>query len=275
MIIDEIVRLLHDYLIDEGATLRRQVGPRAVTVAEDAISFLSTRLEADSVQLGAWSRFLSDPSGRAAELTGALEALSEADPTLSQRLNALVEDYRGLRVSSSAPPDVGSRPRPTLADEPLGERIEDMETEAVAREDAEIGGGAYLYGNLSAGDTPPEGQVSQPTAAEQGRPMPPRGVSIGRETVLESLEEILGQHLDDTNLRMRVRVEVVAMFDEIVRSGLADQAVVERHLWSISQVSPGLVRDIVEAMEEWPVDREVLRGALLNVTSAGRGENEV
>jgi hypothetical protein len=93
MAVRQVVRIVRDYVQDNGVLLEQRYGPRAVTVAQDIKSLLAACLRDGSAYESLWSRFEVEPQTATGELIGALEALIEADPALVKRLNGFIEEF--------------------------------------------------------------------------------------------------------------------------------------------------------------------------------------
>jgi hypothetical protein len=144
MAVQEISRILRGLIRDEGATLQRRYGPRTLTIAQDMRSLLSARLCRELPYASLWREFEAEPQGTAAQLTGALEVLVEADPSLAQQLGVLVEEYHW----AIGPPRTRTT-RTTGQSVPVWSDVPD--TTVTVDEDKGVGKGTYLYGNVSSG----------------------------------------------------------------------------------------------------------------------------
>jgi hypothetical protein len=90
----EIVDVVGELVVDDGARLREQQGSRAVAVAREMETTLAPRLQEDAMQAMIWKQFRNAPEDRAAYLVPAVEELLRADAALARRLDVLLEQYR-------------------------------------------------------------------------------------------------------------------------------------------------------------------------------------
>jgi hypothetical protein len=154
MAVADVVKVLTEYCEDGEETFRDLHGPEAVIAVRDVVDVLERELgvHGQLAYEALWRDFEAAPRETAPELTGALEALSEADPGFAEKLEVLLEEY----YATSRP--VGPT---TVADEvPQAEvsefvpreetRVEEQEAEPLGHAD-EAGEGTYLYGNVRAG----------------------------------------------------------------------------------------------------------------------------
>lgn len=145
---EEITHVLQVLVQDDGQTLRERHGQQAETIARDIAEVVQYRLREEAPFDTLWNDFASDPTDAGPQVTGALEALTEAYPGLNRRLEELMADYDRVVISTGeAPETVGDTPatapetKLTLEDGP------DSRSQ-----------GTYLYGNVPGG---PEGQESE------------------------------------------------------------------------------------------------------------------
>ena len=182
-------------------TFRQRHGPEAVTAIEDLIAVLKIRLQEESAYVSLWEDFAAEPRATIDELTGALEALIEADPALAERLEAFFEEYRD--VTTRTPAERGGnlapreRPAPQL---PAG-----------PSDYSEVG--TYLYGNLSPGTvTLNESGESIVSAGEPditvATPHVGQGIALFQDmyTFVEETENLS----QDTRLKLRAELEQLA-----------------------------------------------------------------
>jgi hypothetical protein len=179
MAIEETVRILRLFVEDEHQSLRRRYGTEAVALAHDMKRVLQERLEAESAYVSLWDDFEANPNDNTARLSGALEAMVEADPALGRRLNAFVEEFHQV----IAPPEE-ARPDLTPAEVTQTDVVPDTTTTSGEKygDDA----GVYLRGNLKPGaEALSEEAGTSATAIEPGE-----GTSIFEEpTALTTLPQ--------------------------------------------------------------------------------------
>jgi hypothetical protein len=137
----EVTQVLRT-LFGEGGERKLSLrhGQQAVEVAREMADLLEVHLQEEGPHGSLWREFKNMPEERAPELTGALEALVEADPALERRLEAFMERLG----QGSSTPLTG-----TALIDPGGAVQED--TVPVEAGIDEIGQGTYLRGNVPGG----------------------------------------------------------------------------------------------------------------------------
>ncbi|MEZ4769271.1 MAG: hypothetical protein R2844_12695 [Caldilineales bacterium] len=149
--------MLRSYEADGGARLADRYGEEARTIAADMAALVRARLLDDTPYESLWQEFHDDPDAASAEFNGALEALVEADPGLTRRLNDLLERYRRATMSPTAPADMllEEENREVNLEEQVDAQEEDPESLAVTGDSrhrtGEFEQGAYLYGDTMSG----------------------------------------------------------------------------------------------------------------------------
>ncbi len=179
MAIQEAVHILRRFAEGERRALREQHGPEAIAIAHDMERVLQERLETESAYVSLWDDFEANPNNNTARLSGALEAMVEADPALGRRLNAFIEEFH----QAIAPPGE-TRPDLTPAEVTRTDVVPDTTTTSGEKygDDA----GAYLRGNLKPGaESLSEKAGTSATAIERGE-----GTSVFEEpTALTTLPQ--------------------------------------------------------------------------------------
>jgi hypothetical protein len=143
--VQEIVHIVSELIADGGEAMEERHGLQAVSAAQGARSLLAERLRHDLSDDALWEDFEADPRGTSAQLTGTLEALVEADPSLAQELDAFMQEYYQAVGSSGA---TATQLAPESA--PIA-GIEVSEPARGEQAVEDIGQGTYLYGNVEAG----------------------------------------------------------------------------------------------------------------------------
>jgi hypothetical protein len=226
--VQEIVRILRDHIQNGGVTLRRRYGARAGTVAEDIRSLLAARLRKESAYASLWDRFEIEPQTVAAELTGALEALLEADPALAKRLNGFIEEYhRAIAPSRNRSLSDGT------AESPIRGGIPD--TPFTAKDDTEASGRAYLYGNIRSSSTASIGR------GVQGRQVyfagKTRSNALDINVLWDQLQTTVdGQDDLDAAVRSSLKDELRKLLAQVRRADEDKTEILVRHLQNIRKL---------------------------------------
>jgi hypothetical protein len=235
MPVQTVVRILREYLQDEGESLGRRLGPEVVAVAQDVKALLDVRLRAESAYEPVWTRFLADPPGVEAGLVGALEAHIEADPALAKRLNGFVEEYH-----RAIAPFQGRPVGPGVGKSPVGGGVPD--TTFTAEDDTSVGEGTYLYGNVRSSDVASVGRGIAGGEPELGRQRRIEGLGPEEHEVRELFERIYAALELDTRIDPALAAEVKAAVREIEveigKGAAADAGLIRYQLSSVEQLSP-------------------------------------
>ncbi len=91
---DDIVAVVGELVLDDGTTLERQRGSKALAVARQIESALTPRVAQDPAYAPLWQQFRAAPQVQAPALGGVLQVLLAADAALAQRLDTLLEQYK-------------------------------------------------------------------------------------------------------------------------------------------------------------------------------------
>ena len=190
MAVEDVVTILMEYCEDGEETFRELHGPEAAVAVQDVVDLLEGELGGQLEYDSLWSEFESAPRETAPALSGALEAMIEADPGLGEQMELLLREY--YATSSPVGPGVGDQMPESEASEFVpreGPRVEEHEIEPRSHTDA-AGEGTYLYGNVRSGDTTVEKAVE----------LSPDVLQLGRE------EEMLTFVVDSLFEQLRVTV---------------------------------------------------------------------
>jgi len=269
MAVEDVVTILMEYCEDGEETFRDLHGPEAAVAVQDVVDLLEGELGGQLEYDALWSEFESAPRETAPALSGALEAMIEADPGLGEQMELLLEEY--YSTSSPVGPAVGDKMPESEASEFVpreAPRIEEHETEPRGHTDV-AGEGTYLYGNVRSADTTVEKAVElSPDVLQVGREeemlefdvdelFEQLRVTVGREPALVegAVEE---EHADDADHNGHVRDvpdrEELHVGPSDERDHVRDEAPPEAHVNEVDDV-PGKVGAVVEqhAVED-PVD---------------------
>ena len=252
MAVADVVKVLMEYCEDGEETFRDLHGPEAMIAVRDVVDALEEELGTQG-QLeyeALWSDFEAAPRETAPELTGALEALAEADPGFAEKLETLLEDY--YATSRPMGPAVGDEVPQAEVSEfvPREEtRVEEQDAETLGHAD-EAGEGTYLYGNVRAGS-----EVGVEKAVEPG----PDVLNVRRELEMLSfdVEELFEQLQvtvdEELELNQETRKELSEVLKELeVELMLGDEADEERVvalLRELGEIDPGFLELVLSGLE--------------------------
>ncbi len=199
MAVQDVIDILLEYCQDGEETFRDRRGAQAVVVVRDVIDLLRRERGGQRDVDARRADFEDAPRQTAPDLSGALEALVEADPGFADRLDALLQEFYATRPAAEPRP---GEPEDVLAAPEAP--VQEEEEPRPRRHTDEAGEGAYLYGNVPAGAT-----------------------DIGERPDLEPEVVEVDRRLDALNADVR------ALFDQLhttVREELSLADAVRRHL---------------------------------------------
>lgn len=237
MSVQEVTRIIRRYLENGEDALTQRYGPQALTAVEDLIATLKTRLQEKSAYVSLWDQLEVEPRATTEALTGALEALIEADPALAKRLEAFLEEYRSVTRRTEAERGANLAPRESPpAQLPAG-----------SSDYSEVG--TYLYGNLSPGTvTLDESGESLVSAGEPditvATPRVGQGITLFQDmyAFVEEAEN-LGQ---DTRLKLRAELEQLAIY--IAEGKEEYEQSIVGHLDAIKRLSSKVYRRVMDRL---------------------------
>lgn len=145
---EEITRVMQILVQDDGRTLEKRHGQRAVTIAQDIAEVVQYRLSEEAPFDTLWDDFIDDPVDAGPQVTGALEALTEAYPGLNRRLDELMENYDQVVTGTAEGSEVTGSAKAAAPETEL----------TLAEQPDSYSSGTYLVGNVPGG---PQGRESE------------------------------------------------------------------------------------------------------------------
>ncbi len=237
----DVVTILVEYCEDGEDGFRSRHGPEAAAVVRDVMALLKGELGGQLDYDTLWAEFEVAPRETAPELTGALEALVEADPGLSEKMKALMaEYYSAIRPKAEAEGPVLEEETPEAEESefiPRREaRVEEHEAEPLGHAD-NAGEGTYLYGNVRAGGEPTLEETLEvgPDVSEGRRE--PEILSLDIRALFGQLantveeEEALGE-----DARQELRDELELLEAQLMLGEGADEEQLVKHLRRLGEI---------------------------------------
>jgi hypothetical protein len=278
MAVQEISRLLRILAEEEQEGIRRRYGADATVVAEDIQDLVAVRLQEESPNSALWEAFQRDPRANSAELVGTLEALVEADPALTRRLDAYLEEFHeAMQRSAAQEPteteqvaDEGPPPSETPGMPQLGTPVTREpyypDTGALTEHESVAGDGTYLYGNVKDGKEQIGGDVGV-GPFDFGERV--RAVRLENLAGLPAFFDALFATLDDIqevplNRRLKIQSALQDIKEEIRRDEDADQERMTQRLIELQDTAPAVgeaIMQALEAIETAPPVTEAVRAA--------------
>ncbi|MCB2209882.1 hypothetical protein KQH62_03205 [bacterium] len=225
-------------------------------LAADLGEMIGDRLEGDTPYGETWDAFLADPEANSYELTGALEAVFEAEPGMRERVDGYMQKITAIEVTTDEDSYVPSEIEEDLQIE-SGEVVGDEPENSVliAEGQQEKNPPVYLYGNARAGvETVEDTPVSNPfmvgdnaeiiyVPTEEMR-FPQMFMHLGRlSETSEDLEQDDKEKLA-ANLTM-IRAQLVG--DQTFDAG--DMANAFETIW---EISPSYANALIESLQRHP-----------------------
>jgi len=263
MAVVDVVKVLTEYCEDGEDTFRDLHGPEAVIAVRDVVDLLQGELGGQLDYNTLWAEFEAAPRETAPDLTGALEAMVEADPGLGDKLEALLEEY--YATSRPGGPGVGAGMPESESSEfvPREEaRIERHETEPRGHTN-EAGEGTYLYGNV------PGGKAAVGEAPELG----PDVLEVRREleTLSFDVRELFEQlqvtvkrepALSDS-VRSELRQALESLEVEIMLGEEAEEDRIVEHLRRVGDLDPNVLALLLTGLRHTRSEAQAMvRGAI-------------
>lgn len=235
-------------------------GLEAATLAGDLRDLVQARLQQESPYAGLWLQFEAAPRGHQAEVTGALEALMDADPALVRRLDGLLAAFN----QATAPPTqarTGSGQQDLVA----GEEIPpDMTPPGERSRTGDFARGAYLYGDTY--------ETLERVSTERGEARPLRGMdqaSIPDATTLTGLFAQLRQAITEhEGLDGAAKAELTAAVGELnmllTRGDPVDLDLLAQRLSRIRARSPEIADLLLTGLAGDPEERRSPEGRTMH-----------
>jgi hypothetical protein len=226
MAVQDVVTVLTEYCEDGEETFRDLHGSEAVATIKDVIELLEDGLR-DQLEYDAlWEDFTAAPRETSPDLVGALEAMVEANPSLGEGLEALLDEY--YATNRPVDPAVGTSAPASIPPEDVP--IKDHEVEPRSHTDV-AGEGTYLYGNVRAGEeiTVEAGPELSPDVLEVRREL--ETLSFDVRDLFEQLRVTMGREPAlDEETRRELRQALEALEAEVMLGEEADEDRIVEHL---------------------------------------------
>jgi hypothetical protein len=245
MEIEKAVQAMVNYLRDDGATLERRHGPEAATAAQDLVALLSARLQDESAYISLWDQFQVQPRQTADQLAGALEALLEADPALSRRMEAFLEEYQEASAGAASGEEETSEEEEEGTSESENEAYQPVNTPGDYSET-----GTYLYGNLSPGIAS-AGEISEvELLSEEGFDVEASAPDVSEVLALfQDLDALVEERAGaGPAVKQSVRAELEQMATDVAEGRDEDEEFIVNRLCAIEDLDPEIYRLVIEKL---------------------------
>lgn len=266
MPIPDVIDILLEYCQDGQETFRQRRGAEAVVVVRDIIDLLRGALGAQLDFDALWADFQAAPRQTAPELSGALEALVEADPGFADKLDAgLREFYATGRPDAPAP----AEPEPV---EPAKPSVEEAQQQPRRHTD-DAGEGAYLYGNVPGGTADVgERPDLEPDILDVHRRLD--ALSFDVRALFDQLHTTIREGLSlDDDIRLILAAQLDQLQAQLALGEDADEDRVVHHLRRIGQIEPDLLDLVLIGLRHTQGEAHgVVQGAIRRV--AGPDDDE-
>ena len=89
-----VVDVLGKYVVDQGATLLKEVGQVTAQAASQLCEYVLAQLKADPADAKNAERFEKNPEGYQTPIADAISDKTKSDPDFAVQLSALLEEYK-------------------------------------------------------------------------------------------------------------------------------------------------------------------------------------
>ncbi len=163
MIAREVVRIVRALEQEDGETIQQRYGTQARAAAQSIESLLASRLLEESPHAALWEQFRENPQATAADLTGVLEMIFEADPAFAERIDAFGVAYQdAVRTSETRRQTLESKDVTQIQSDVSRDLAQDVTLNAPVQ-GQQVDKDKYLYG-----DTVRENEPATPVAQTEG-----------------------------------------------------------------------------------------------------------
>jgi hypothetical protein len=163
MIAREVVRIIRELEQEDGETIQQRYGTQARAAAQSIESLIAVRLLEESPHAALWEQFRANPQSAAADLTGVLETLFEADPAFAERIDAFGRTYQEAVQASEAQQQVIESEEVTQVQSDVSQDLMREVAPDTSLRGQKIDQKTYLYG-----DTVRENEPTTPISQTEG-----------------------------------------------------------------------------------------------------------
>lgn len=221
----EIVEVVGELVVDNGETLKRQHGSRALAAAREMETALAPRLQDTEMHAMIWQQFRNAPEAHIVYLVPAVEELLNADAALARRLDELLDEYHQAKGSP--------------------------------RSEVNTGGGAYIGGSVSVnggdfvgrdkntitGDGNVLADHSSSSVIKQG--VDPAAVARAFRELYSAVEQKPDLPPQD---KADLKAELQELETEVVKGDAADEGFIARRLRHIKRMAPDILEVVVATL---------------------------
>lgn len=272
MAVEDVTSVLVEYCEDGEETFRNLHGGEAEAAVQDMADLirreLGNQLEYDTL----WQEFVSSPRETAADLSGELEAMVEADPGLADQLERLLKEYYATGVMTAGAADGGL---PQEGGEALAwEEVptEPHEAKPSSHTD-DAGGGTYLYGNVPSSDiTVEKGAEMNGELSQTGGEEPTLRFEVGE--LFEQLEGTVRSESELSDvIKATLENRLQELEAEIMLEEDADEERIVKYLRRIGELDPDTLELTLTGLSTTRGKAEaVVRRAIEQITGRHGGE---
>ncbi len=269
MIAREVVRIIRELEQEDGETMQQRYGTHARAAAQSIESLLAARLLEESPHAALWEQFRANPQSTAADLTGVLEVLFEADPAFAERIAAFGGMYQEAVHASEVQQQVIESKDAIQIQSDVSQDLRREVAPDTPIQDQQVDQNAYLYGDTVRENEPttPISQKEGVRVSESSQVITVLGAGRSRANALRvpQLFEQLQQAIKDNPALSEVdkdnlAVEVQAIRRQMVpdeaglRTALPNEEDLVRRLKNIRRIAPDifsiLLNELADASED-------------------------
>ena len=145
----EIVDYLVRYFQEQNQGMKNLLSPKIDDLIGQMGEFIRTKLVDDTPHRRIWDVFSKEPMDNAAQLTGVLETIFEAQPAVRDRVDGFMNNVTALETDTTKFRRTTSNIENSLQTEP-GAMVSDESNKILANTEEEKNPSIYLYGNEQA-----------------------------------------------------------------------------------------------------------------------------
>ena len=243
MAVSDLVTILMEYDRSGEERFADLYGGEGLSAVQDIRDLLQEEFQEQTGFGSLWEDYEADPQGSAEELSGAVEAVIEADPGLGQELDQLFGEFKAASRSWKEELEPGEgTPREFSPHLPGQEAQEEPDPGDNRQGQVYEEKGTFRYGNQPPGETTIEGKLPKFPMSIDGDPR------AEVELFFDQLRTTLDEKFDLPQERQEELEEILgAMKAEFHREEGAREQRLKEHIERISDLKPSLI----PYLEDW------------------------
>lgn len=237
MAVSDLVTILVEYDQSGEERFADLYGEEGLSAVQDIRDLLQEEFQEQTGLGSLWEDFEADPQASAEELSGAVEAVIEADPGLGQELDQLFGEFKAASRTWKEELKPGEGPPRTFSPHLPGQEAQEEPDPGDYRQGQVYEEkGAFRYGNQPPGEITIEGELPQVPLSIDGDPR------AEVELFFNQLRTTLDEKFDLPEERLEELEDILgAMKAEFHREEGAREQRLKQHIERISDLKPSLI----------------------------------